>query len=68
MPNYDELLALHRAEQIKQDSFLRIQGGSRYFNYTINEFQLARFTNSGGDFFDDNIMNNTHIPILDSYK
>ena len=46
---------------------LRIQRGTQYYDYTINEFQPARFTNPKGPFFDESIMNNTHIPILDSY-
>ena len=46
---------------------LRIQRGTQYYDYTINEFQPARFTNPKGPFFDESIMNNTHIPILDPY-
>ena len=46
---------------------VRIRRGTQYYDYTINEFQPARFTNPNGPFFDENIMNNTHIPILDPY-
>ncbi len=47
---------------------VRIKKGSWYYDYTIEAFQPARFTNQGGSFFDENIMNNTHIPIMDPNK
>lgn len=46
---------------------VRVQRGKRFYDYTINDFREAKYTNTGGPFFDDNIMNNTHIPILDPY-
>jgi hypothetical protein len=42
---------------------MRIQRGRQYYDYTIEDFQPAKFTNPSGDFFDEAIMNNTHIPI-----
>ena len=47
---------------------VRVQRGERYYDYTINDFQPARYTNPNGDFFDENIMNNTHIPIQNPYE
>ena len=47
---------------------VRVQRGKRYYDYTINDFQPARYTNPNGDFFDENIMNNTHIPIQNPYE
>lgn len=47
---------------------VRVQRGKQYYDYTINDFQPARYTNSNGDFFDENIMNNTHIPIQNPYE
>ncbi len=46
---------------------VRIQRGRQYYDYTTNDFQPAKFTNPTGDFFDEIIMNNTHIPIQDPY-
>ena len=46
---------------------VRVQRGRRYYDYTIDDFQPARFTNPNGDFFDESIMNNTHIPIQNPY-
>lgn len=42
---------------------MRIQRGSWYWDPTINDFQPARFTNPNGEFFNEGIMNNTHIPV-----
>ena len=47
---------------------VRVQRGKQYYDYTINDFQPARYTNHNGDFFDENIMNNTHIPIQNPYE
>jgi len=46
---------------------VRVQRGRQYYDYTIDDFQPARFTNPNGDFFDESIMNNTHIPIQNPY-
>ena len=46
----------------------RVRRGTQYYDYTINDFQPARYTNPKGDFFDENIMNNTHIPIKNPYE
>ena len=46
---------------------VRIQRGRQYYDHTIDDFQPARFTNPNGDFFDESIMNNTHIPIQNPY-
>lgn len=35
---------------------------------TIEDFQPAKFTNPNGDYFDEDIMNNTHIPIKTPYN
>jgi len=45
----------------------RIQRGKQYYDFTIDDFQPAKYTNPKGDFFDEGIMNNTHIPIQDPY-
>ena len=47
---------------------VRVQRGRQYYDSTINDFQPAKYTNPKGDFFDENVMNNTHIPIKDPYK
>ena len=47
---------------------VRVQRGRQYYDYTINDFQPARYTNPNGDFFDENIMNNKHIPIKNPYE
>ena len=47
---------------------VRVQRGKQYYDYTINDFQPARYTNVKGDYFDEKIMNNTHIPIVDPYS
>lgn len=44
---------------------VRIQRGRQYYDYTINDFREAKYTNPKGDFFDEEIMNNTHIPITE---
>lgn len=46
---------------------VRVQRGRQYYDYTIDDFQPAKFTNPNGDFFDESIMNNTHIPIQNPY-
>jgi hypothetical protein len=47
---------------------VRVQRGKQYYDSTIHDFQPAKYTNPKGDFFDENIMNNTHIPIKGPYK
>ena len=47
---------------------VRVQRGKQYYDFTIEDFQPAKYTNPKGDFFDETIMNNTHIPIQDPYK
>ena len=47
---------------------VRVQKGKQYYDPTIDDFQPAKYTNPQGDFFDESIMNNTHIPIKDPYK
>ena len=42
---------------------VRVQRGKQYYDPIIDDFQPAKFTNPKGDFFDEAIMNNTHIPI-----
>ena len=54
-----------KGSNASQGWIVRVQRGRQYFDYTINDFQPAKFTNPNGDFFDETIMNNTHIPILD---
>ena len=46
---------------------VRVQRGKQYYDFTISDFQEAKYTNVKGDFFDEAIMNNTHIPIKDPY-
>lgn len=46
-----------------QGWIVRIQPGRQYYDYTIEGFQEAKYTNPKGEFFDPSIMNNTHIPI-----
>lgn len=47
-----------------QGWIVRIQRGKQYYDYTINDFQPAKYTNPKGEFFDEQIMNHTHIPIV----
>ncbi len=47
---------------------VRIQRGKQYYDPTINDFQPAKYTNPKGDFFNEGVMNNTHIPIKDPYS
>lgn len=47
---------------------VRIQRGRQYYDSIINQFQPAKYTNPNGEFFDEGIMNNTHIPIKDPYN
>jgi hypothetical protein len=46
----------------------RVRRGRQYYDYTIDVFQPARFTNPSGPYFDENIMNNTHIPVINPYR
>ncbi|MCI8408975.1 MAG: hypothetical protein HFJ09_06845 [Lachnospiraceae bacterium] len=47
---------------------VRIRRGRQFYDYTINDFREAKYTNPTGNYFDEAIMNNTHIPIKDPYK
>lgn len=47
---------------------VRIQQGRRYFDPTINDFWEAKYLNPNGPYFDETIVNNTHIPIIDLYQ
>ena len=47
---------------------VRIQRDKQYYDPTINDFRPAKYTNPNGDFFDESIMNNTHIPIENPYN
>ena len=52
-----------------QGWIVRIQRGRQYYDYTIEGFQPAKYTNNpNGEFFDSTITNNTHIPIKDPYQ
>ena len=46
----------------------RVRRGRLYYDYTIDMFQPARFTNPSGPYFDEIIMNNTHIPVINPYR
>ena len=50
-----------------------VQGGAtergrRYFDPTINDFREAKYFNPNGPDYDEVIINDTHIPILDPYQ
>lgn len=47
---------------------VRVQKGTNYYDDTVKAFQSARFTNPSGPYFDENIMNNTHISIIDPHN
>ena len=47
---------------------VRVQRGRRYFDPTINDFREAKYFNSNGPDYDEVIINDTHIPILDPYQ
>ncbi len=46
---------------------VRIQRGRQFFDPTINDFREARYFNNNGPYFDETIVNNTHIPIKNPY-
>ena len=47
---------------------VRVQRGRRYFDPTINDFREAKYFNPNGSDYDEVIINDTHIPILDPYQ
>jgi len=47
---------------------VRVQHGRRYFDPTINDFREAKYFNPNGPDYDEVIINDTHIPILDPYQ
>ena len=47
---------------------VRAQRGRRYFDPTINDFREAKYFNPNGPDYDEVIINDTHIPILDPYQ
>ena len=47
---------------------VRAQRGRRYFDPTINDFREAKYFNPNGPNYDEVIINDTHIPILDPYQ
>ena len=47
---------------------VRVQRGRRYFDPTINDFREAKYFNPNGQDYDEVIINDTHIPILDPYQ
>lgn len=47
---------------------VRAQRGRRYFDPTINDFREAKYFNLNGPDYDEVIINDTHIPILDPYQ
>ena len=47
---------------------VRVQRGRRYFDPTINDFREAKYFNPNGPDYDEVIINDTHIPILDPYQ
>lgn len=47
---------------------VRAQRGRRYFDLTINDFREAKYFNPNGPDYDEVIINDTHIPILDPYQ
>ncbi|MBQ5561670.1 MAG: hypothetical protein IIT46_18095 [Lachnospiraceae bacterium] len=46
---------------------VRVQRGRWYYDPTINDFREAKYFNPNGPFFDETIVNNTHIPIHNPY-
>ena len=46
---------------------VRIQRGRRYYDPTIDDFREAKYFNPNGPDFDEVIVNDTHIPIVDPY-
>ncbi len=46
-----------------QSWIVRIMRGKQYYDCILEDFQPAKFVNPRGDFFNEAIMNNTHIPI-----
>lgn len=47
---------------------VRAQRGRRYFDPTINDFREVKYFNPNGPDYDEVIINDTHIPILDPYQ
>ena len=47
---------------------VRVQRGRRYFDPTINDFREAKYFNPNGPDFDEVIVNDTHIPIMNPYQ
>lgn len=47
---------------------VRVQRGRRYYDPTINDFREAKYFNLNGPDFDEVIVNDTHIPIVDPYQ
>ena len=47
---------------------VRAQRGRRYFDPTINDFREAKYFNPNGPDYDEVIIDDTHIPILDPYQ
>ena len=47
---------------------VRAQRGRRYFDPAINDFREAKYFNPNGPNYDEVIINDTHIPILDPYQ
>ena len=46
---------------------VRVQRGKKYYDPTINDYREAKYFNPNGPFFDETIVNNTHIPIQNPY-
>ena len=46
---------------------VRIQRGRQFFDPTINDFRKAKYFKKNGPYFDETIVNNTHIPIKNPY-
>ena len=46
---------------------VRIQRGRRYYDPTIDDFREAKYFNPNGPDFDEVIVNDTYIPIVDPY-
>lgn len=47
---------------------VRVQRGRKYFDPTINDFREAKYFNPNGPDFDEVIVNNTHILIMNPYQ
>lgn len=58
---------MHQHPSIYQSEitpFVRVQRGRRYFDPTMNDFREAKYFNPNGPDFDEVIVNDTHIPIM----